>query len=120
MAENQKSLPHGGPGALFGPWRNQTNGFAAYVIDASPVFASGIRDGDILLKVDGQEVKQWLDNPGKAWSSDRDQYGCQETYSSRNSPASTMLDLTLRRGGQVFQATVLQSEIAVIAPGRTK
>jgi hypothetical protein len=119
MAENQKSL-HGHSGALFGPWRNQTNCFAAYVISASPAFESGIRDGDILLKVDGKEVKQWQDNPGKAWSSDLDEYGCQETYSSRNSPASTMLQLTLRRRDQVFQATVLQSQIAVLALRKIK
>jgi hypothetical protein len=84
MAENQKLL-HGHPGAVFGPWRNQTNGFTAYVIGTSLAFASGIRDGDALLKVDGQEIKQWLDNPGKGWSSDLDQCGCQETYSSSNS-----------------------------------
>jgi hypothetical protein len=69
MAENQTSL-HGRPGAVFGPWCNQTNGFTAYVIDASSALESGIGDNDILLKVDGQEVKQWLDHPGIAGSSE--------------------------------------------------
>lgn len=114
------TLLHGRLGAVFGPWRNQTNCLTAYVMSASPAFESGIRDGDILLKVDRQDVKQWLDNPGKGWSSDGEQYGIQETYPSTNSPNGTVLELTLRRRDQVFQASVLQSEIGVIAPRITK
>ncbi len=106
--------------AVFGPWRDQTNGFAAYVINASPAFESGIRAGDILLKVDGQDVKQWLDNPGKGWSSDRDQSGFQQIYPSTNSPNGTMLELTLSRRDQVFRVTVLQSQIAVMALRKAK
>lgn len=116
------TLLHGRLSAVFGPWRNQTNGLAAYVLSASPAFQAGIRNGDILLKVDRQDVKQWLDNPGKAWSCDREYFGFQLTYPSTNNPNGTVLELTLRRRDQVFQATVLQSEIAVtvIAPRKTK
>jgi hypothetical protein len=113
-APPKQTLLRDHPGAVFGPWRSQTNLFTAYVMSESSAFQSGIRDGDALLKVDGQEVKQWLDNPGKGWSSGHE-LGYQGTYPSTNNPTSTMLELTLRRRDQVFQATVLQSEISVIA-----
>jgi hypothetical protein len=119
-AEPPKQSSLDGRLAVFGPWRSQTNFFTAYVMSASSAFQSGIRDGDILLKVDQQDVKQWLDNPGKGWSSGRELFGFQATYPSTNSPNGTVLELTLRRRDQVFQASVLQSEIAVIAPRKTK
>lgn len=100
--------------AVFGPWRDETN-FTACVINGSPAFESGIRDGDILLKVEGQDVKQWLDNPGTRWASDRDRSEWQQTYPSTNSPNGAMLELTLRRRDQVFQVTVLQRGIGVVS-----
>lgn len=106
--------------AVFGPWRDQTNFFTACVINASPAFESGIRDGDILLKVDGQDVKQWLDNPGTRWSSDRDHSGMQLTYPSTNGPNGAVLELTLRRRDQVFQVTVLQRGIGVASLNKVK
>jgi len=105
--------------AVFGPWRDQTNFFSACVINASPAFESGIRDGDILLKVDGQDVKQWLDNPGPRWSSDRDHSGMQQTYPSTNSP-NGMLELTLRRRDQVLHVTVVQRGIEVVSLNKLK
>jgi hypothetical protein len=114
------TLFHGRPGAVFGPWRNQTNGLSAYVMSASPAFEAGIRNGDILLKVDQRDLKPWLDNPGESWSLGRKRYGFQWIEPSTNSPNGAALELTLRRQDQVFQATVLQSQIAVIAPAKTK
>jgi hypothetical protein len=106
--------------AAFGEWRKQTNFFTACVLKGSPAFESGIRDGDILLKVDGQDVKQWLDNPGKPWSSDRDHPGMQRIFASTNSPKAAVLDLTLKRRDQIFQATVLQTGIEVISLNKAK
>jgi hypothetical protein len=106
--------------AAFGPWRDQTNFFTTCVVNASPAFESGIRDGDILLKVDGQDVKQWLDNPGPRWSSDRDRSGMQLTNPSTNSPSGAVVELTLRRQDQVFQVTVLQRGIEVVSLNKVK
>ena len=106
--------------AAFGPWRDQTNLFTACVINGSPAYESGIRDGDILLKVDGQDVKQWLDNPGTRWSSDRDHSGIQRTHPSTNSPGGAVVELTLRRRDQVFQVTVLQRGIGVASLNKVK
>jgi hypothetical protein len=47
-------------------------------------------------------------------------YGFQNVKASTNSPTGTKVELTLRRRDQIFQASVLQSEIAVIAPRKTK
>jgi len=105
---------------VFGPWRDQANFFTACVINASPAFESGIRDGDILLKVDGRDVKQWLDNPGTRWSSHRDHLGMQLTNPSTNSPNGAVVELTLRRRDQVFQATVLQRGIGVVSLNKVK
>lgn len=108
-------------GVVFGPWRNQTNSLIAHVmVGANPAFETGIRDGDVLLKVDQKDVMQWLDNPGKNWLFACRAYGFQNVKASTNSPTGTKVELTLRRRDQVFQASVLQSEIAVIAPRKTK
>jgi hypothetical protein len=106
--------------AVFGPWRDQTNFFTACVMKGSPAFESGIRDGDILLEVDGQDVKQWLDNPGTRWSSDLDLSGIQQTYPSTNSPPGAVVELTLRRRDQVFQVTVLRRGIGVASLKKLK
>jgi hypothetical protein len=106
--------------AVFGPWRDQTNFFTACVINSSPAFESGIRDGDILLKVDGQDVKQWLDNPGTHWSWDRDLSGMQLTNPSTNSPNGAVVELTLRRRDQVFQVKVLQRGIGFVSLNKVK
>ena len=110
-----------GDGVVFGPWWNQTNSLIAHVmVGANPAFEKGIRDGDVLLKVDQKDVMQWLDNPGKNWLFACRAYGFQNVKASTNSPTGTKVELTLRRRDQVFQASVLQSEIAVIAPRKTK
>ena len=62
----KQSSPHDSPSAAFAQWHNQSNYFTAYVMNASPAFESGIRNGDILLEVDRRDVKQWLEFPAKA------------------------------------------------------
>ncbi len=93
---------HNRLGAVFVPTATQTNQGVAKVVTGSPAYDAGVRDGDVLLRVDNIVVKGW--NSG--W---------------RNCfylPAGTRLKLTLKRDEKIFTTTATLREI--LGPGSNK
>ena len=68
--------------------------FVAQVVEGSPGFQSGIRNGDALLKVGELDLYKWRAQPTPL---------VLERYWKR--PAGTKLDLTLRRGKETIQVS---------------
>ena len=82
-------------GAVFCATTNQLDKGVARVIKGSPAYAAGVRDGDVLLEVDGIKTTDW----SSSW------------ISRFNLPAGTKLKLTLDRKGKVFQTTATLTDI---------
>ena len=70
----------------------------ACVVDGSPAYQAGIRNGDILLKIDEKDVTQWRTD-GKANSP------------FRTLPAGTRVQLTLKRGDEIITNTAVLQNI---------
>lgn len=87
-------------GAVFVPTQADADPLLAHVAPHSPAFEAGIRDGDVLLKIDQLDVTQWRTKPGilplaRFWEQ----------------PAGTRLRLTLERNGDLYCTTVFLREI---------
>jgi hypothetical protein len=81
-------------GAVFTPRDLQSNDLIARVIENSPGYNAGIRDGDILLKIGDLDCTKWRTDP-------------KVLPLSRffTAPAGTKIELTLERGENVFKTT---------------
>jgi hypothetical protein len=90
---------HNRLGAVFVPRDDQSDDLVAHVLDSSPAYEGGIRNGDVLLSIGGRDVTTWRTDPG-------DPFEC-----AFESPAGTALELTVKRGDLTFKATVLLREI---------
>lgn len=98
LRPNHKASPSYGYnrlGAAFIPTISQSNDLVAKVVDGSPAQEAGIRNGDILLKVDDLNVSMSnLEGIRKFWL-----------------PAGTKINLTLQRDGKMFSTTATLREI---------
>lgn len=93
------SYEHNRLGAVFVPANLQGNDLIAHVIHGSPAFEAGIRDGDVLLKIDDLDCSRWRTDPAVLPLS-----------RFFNRPAGTQLQLTLKRAGQILKmAAVLRN-----------
>ncbi len=99
---------------VFVPRSVQSDELVAQVLDGSAAYAAGIRDGDVLLKLDERDVATWRAGPGEKWSVEP---GDPFLTPSSNNPTGTKLALTLKRDGDLLKATIDLTEIAVLAPG---
>jgi hypothetical protein len=91
---------HNRLGAVFVPYDMQKGDLVARVIDGSPAYEAGIRDGDLLLKVGNLDATQWRTDPtvlplSRFWER----------------PPGTKLDLTLKRGSKTLKATPVLRQI---------
>ena len=68
----------------------------AHVMQDSPAYEAGIRDGDIIMKCDGKLRTSWEESPN-------------DIFSSR--PAGTKIDLVLKRGDKSVNAIVTLRDI---------
>lgn len=106
---NSNSIPpynHNRLGAVFVPRNMESDPLLAHVAAGSPAHVAGIRDGDVLLKIDRLDATKWRSDP-------------QVMPLSRfwQQPSGTILELTLKRGDQELQKTVILKDI--IGPGAT-
>ena len=92
-------------GADFVPLDLKSDDLVACVVDGSPGYEAGIRNGDILLKIDEQDATKWRTREKR-----NDPF--------REQPAGTRLQLTLKRGNKIFTATAVLRNI--LAPNATK
>ncbi len=96
-----KPFPHNRLGALFVPGDRPHEPLVAHVAAGSPADEAGIRNGDVLLKVDGDDATKWQMFPYPKGES--------------KFPAVTKLGLTLKRGDKEFTVTVTLRDI--LGPG---
>ena len=90
---------HNHLGAVFDPEGSTQNAFLGHVASGSPAYLAGIRDGDVLLKVDDLDVTKRRTDP---------------PILSRHfweEPPGTTYKLTLKRGDREYQATVTLKSI---------
>lgn len=103
--QNPAAVPrHNRLGAVFVPADvDKTDALIAVVLAGSPASEAGIRDGDVLLRVDAVDVTKWRSDPaglpGRFWTL----------------PAGTSLPLELRRGTEAVQTRVTLRDL--IGPG---
>jgi hypothetical protein len=84
-------------GAVFMPETVDTSALVAHVIDGSPAFEAGVRNGDVLLKLAEREATDW-----RLESSFR---GFMNSI-FRGDPKNRGVWLTLRRGSEVLRVKV--------------
>ncbi len=70
----------------------------ATVLEGSPAAAAGIRDGDVFVRVNGEEVAGWTQ---------------MELVAKVRGRAGTVVNLTLRRGDQLLDFSVTRARIEV-------
>ena len=93
---------HNRLGAVFVPTTMSSNDLVATVVEGTPAWAAGIRNGDVLLSIGDLDVTKWRTDPNvlplrRFWE-------C---------PAGTILNLTYTRNGTVHKAPVILWEILV-------
>jgi hypothetical protein len=86
-------------GAVFVPQDPQSDDLIAHVIKGSPAYKAGIRNGDVLLEIDGKDVTHWRDGNIKI----------NTTFSER--PAGSKLEFTLERGDKIFKTVAILQNI---------
>jgi S1-C subfamily serine protease len=94
------SYEHNRLGAVFAPTDLQGGDLVARVIDGSPAYEAGVRNGDVLLKVGDLDVTKWRTDPtilplSRFWEG----------------PPGTRLELTLKRGTETLKAKAVLRQI---------
>jgi len=97
-----------GPSAAFAPRDEKGDDLVAHVANASPAYAAGIRDGDVLLKIGQRDVTRWRADPEFP--------RLVFLRSPRHSATGTKLELTLKRGAETLTAIADEEEIGIFAP----
>jgi hypothetical protein len=98
-------LPHNRTGVLFAPKEGAGDDLFAHVLAGGPAFRAGVRDGDVLVKVNGREVAGWREWPD----------ALRRIYNSR-APAGTTWEFTVRRDGDLHTVSVVAENL--IGPAR--
>jgi len=91
---------HNRLGAVFAPLKMEGGDLVARVIDGSPAYEAGIRNGDVLLKVGDLDATKWRTDPkvlplSRVWEG----------------PPGTRVELTLKRGATTFKKIVALRQI---------
>jgi C-terminal processing protease CtpA/Prc len=95
---------HNRLGAVFVPPDMEGGDLAARVLEGSPAYEAGIRNGDVLLKVGDLDATKWRTDPKvlpltRFWER----------------PPGTRLELTLKRGTETLKITAVLRQI--LGPG---
>ena len=94
---------HNRLGAVFVPRDARSDDLVFHVMNGSPASEAGIRNGDVLLRINQTDVSRSHPNP--------------DNGPTLYSPAGSQLELTLKRGGERFNVTVVLRDI--LAPEAT-
>jgi hypothetical protein len=91
---------HNRIGAVFTPVDLQSGDLIAHVVDGSPAWMAGIRNGDLLARIGKLDVTKWRTDPAvlplsRFW----------------DSPSGTKLELTLKRSNKKFRTEVVLQQI---------
>ena len=90
---------HNRLGAVFVPLDFQSQDLIGHVVEGSPAWEAGIRNGDVLLRIGELDATKWRTDPAV------------RSKRFRTLPPGTKLELTLRRGKDVFKANVVLRQI---------
>ena len=90
---------HNRIGADFIPADENSSELIAHVLAGSPAAEAGIREGDQLLQVDGQDMADWRTHP-KRLDAIKSYY-----------PPGTEFSVTLKRGDQIIRTTITTRDI---------
>jgi len=87
-------------GAVFVPENERSDDLVAHVAVGSPADIAGIRNGDLLLRIDQLDIRRWRTQPGimpisRFWGQ----------------PAGTRFVLTLKRGADTIKITAILKNI---------
>ncbi len=94
-----KPISHNRIGAVFVPRDLQGNDLVAHVLNGSPAYEAGVREGDLLLKKDGQDVTNWRTSNIKI------------NTSFEELSAGSKIELTLLRSNVSYTTTVVLRNI---------
>ena len=91
---------HNRSGVVFVPRDAQSDDLIAHVVKDSPAYIAGIRDNDVLLKIDEHDVQDWRQNPNPKINTPM-----------IDQPPGTKIQFTLKRGDKTFSANVVLKDI---------
>jgi hypothetical protein len=91
---------HNRLGADFVPQDSRNDDLIAHVANDSPAHKVGIRNGDVLLEINGRDETKW-----------RTDTNSPAEVSAIEKPAGTKLELTLKRGDKIFKTTAVLRNI---------
>jgi PDZ domain/Aspartyl protease len=91
---------HNRLGADFAPQNSDNDDLIVHVANDSPAYKAGIRNGDVLLEINGRDETKW-----------RTDTNPPPKVSAIELPAGTKLKLTLKRGDKVFKTTAILKNI---------
>jgi hypothetical protein len=89
---------HNRYGAVFVPRDEKNDDLVARVVEGSPAYESGVRDGDVLVSAGGRDMSGWRKKPG----------GLVAFWSG---PAGTKLAVTVKRGERTVETTTVLRDI---------
>lgn len=87
-------------GAVFAPTKINCDDLVAHVIKATPAYEAGVRNGDILLKIDDLDVTKWRTDPNVLPLS---------RFFARS--AGTQLQLVLEKDGKPYTVKVILKDL---------
>jgi hypothetical protein len=96
-----KKYDHNRAGVVFLPADSQSGDLLASVLDGSPAYEAGVRNGDKLVRVNGRDVAGWRTDPN-GWMSDT---------STLKQSAGTKVALTVVRDARPIEVTVVLKEL---------
>ena len=91
---------HNRLGAVFAPVDLQSEDLIGHVAESGPAWEAGIRNGDVLMRIGDLDVTKWRTDPNALHFS-----------GFWRRPPGTKLELTLKRGEEVFKAKVVLRQI---------
>ena len=98
---------------IFVPRDKRSDDLVAHVLGGSSAFGAGIRNGDVLLKIDERDAAKWRTDPGDRW---RIAPNRPFISASTNYPPGTKIEMIVKRGDQTLKTTVDLEKIAIFAP----
>ena len=102
------------PTLIFMPREGEVSDLVAHVAQLGSAFNSGIRNGDVLLKIGERDVVMWRSDPGERWS--RNDSDDPFLKGSSNNAVGAKLEFTLKRGNETIKMPVVLREVAIYAP----
>lgn len=102
---------HNRSGVAFTPADlDKSNDLIAHVLEGTPAYQAGVRDGDVLVRADGKDVTKWRSDPD-----------AKQSAGYWQQPSGTKIKLVLKSGEKEFQTTVvLRDLIGPSIPSRSR